>query len=51
MLKLHEVTLPQDRTLTWHSVMTIFYRERAQLDTLPFGMLWWDYVPGPQEDN
>lgn len=43
MLKLHEVTVPQDRTLTWHSVMATFYRELVRIDTLPFGMLWWDW--------
>ena len=51
MLKLWELTVAQDRTLSWHSVMSRAFREMVRLDTLPFGMLWWDYVPGPQEAN
>jgi hypothetical protein len=43
-MSLVEVTVPQDRTLTWHSVMATFYRERVQIDTLPFGMEWWHWT-------
>jgi hypothetical protein len=52
MLTLHEVTVPQDRTLTWHSVMVTAYRERAQIDTLPFGFAWLDWLCiTAQEEN
>ncbi len=44
MLKLHEVTQEQDWELTRQSAMSTFYRERVQIDVLPFGFGWLDWL-------